>query len=32
MMCPEGPISGPRVKVAAELIRPSDLLLYYFAT
>ena len=23
MMCPKGPISGPRVKVAAELVRPS---------
>ena len=26
MMCPKGSISGPRVKVAAELVRPSGLL------
>ena len=26
MMCSKGPISGPRVNVAAELVRPSGLL------
>ena len=26
IMCPKGSISGPRVKVAAELVMPSGLL------
>ena len=26
IMCPEGSISGPRVKVVAELVMPSGLL------
>ena len=30
MMCTEGPISGPRVKIPAELVRPWDLLFYHF--
>ena len=30
IMCPKGSISGPRVKVAAKLVRPSDLLFDIF--
>ena len=29
MMCPNGSICGPGVKVAAELVRPPGLLFYF---
>ena len=32
MMCPKAPISGPKVKVAAELVGPSGLLLHHVSS